>query len=57
LTNSCHCRHRSHLLSQRKRKLIEQAFGWLKTVAGLRKFEGGGAMCDAYEVLTVRCER
>lgn len=30
-------RHRAYLLSQRKRKLIEQAFGWLKTVAGLRK--------------------
>lgn len=30
-------RHRSYRLSQRKRKLIEQAFGWLKTVAGLRK--------------------
>jgi transposase len=30
-------RHGSYRLSQRKRKLIEQAFGWLKTVAGLRK--------------------
>jgi transposase len=30
-------RHASYRLSQRKRKLIEQAFGWLKTVAGLRK--------------------
>lgn len=30
-------RHRSYRLSQRKRKLIEQAFGWLKTVACLRK--------------------
>ena len=30
-------RHRGYQLSQRKRKLIEQSFGWLKTVAGLRK--------------------
>lgn len=30
-------RHVGYRLSQRKRKLIEQAFGWLKGVAGLRK--------------------
>ena len=30
-------RHQSYQISQHKRKLIEQAFGWLKTVAGLRK--------------------
>jgi len=30
-------RHSTYRLSQRKRKLIEQAFGWLKTVACLRK--------------------
>lgn len=30
-------RHHAYVLSQRKRKLIEQAFGWLKTIAGLRK--------------------
>jgi hypothetical protein len=29
-------RHASYRLSQRKRKLIEQAFGWLKGVAGIR---------------------
>lgn len=30
-------RHQSFLVSQRRRKLIEQGFGWLKTVAGFRK--------------------
>jgi transposase len=30
-------RHDGYLISQRKRKLIEQIFGWLKTVGGLRK--------------------
>ena len=30
-------RHPSYRLSPCKRKLIEQAFGWLKTVACLRK--------------------
>jgi transposase len=30
-------RHESYRISQRKRKRIEEIFGWLKTVAGLRK--------------------
>ena len=30
-------RHPGYLMSQRKRKRIEEIFGWLKTVAGLRK--------------------
>jgi transposase len=30
-------RHENFLKSQRKRKLIEQCFGWFKTVAGYRK--------------------
>src|SRR5262249_53771699 len=30
-------RHPGYLLSQRKRKRVEEIFGWLKTVAGLRK--------------------
>lgn len=30
-------RHPGYAVSQRKRKLVEQAFGWLKTVGGLRK--------------------
>jgi IS5 family transposase len=30
-------RHPGSAIRQRKRKLIEEIFGWLKTVAGLRK--------------------
>jgi transposase len=35
-------RHRGYALSQRKRKLVEQAFGWMKTVGGLRKLRHRG---------------
>ena len=30
-------RHPGYALSQRKRKLVEEIFGWLKTVGGLAK--------------------
>jgi IS5 family transposase len=30
-------RHPGYLVSQRRRKLIEEAFGWIKTIAGQRK--------------------
>ncbi len=30
-------RHEGYEQSQRKRKLVEQVFGWIKTTAGLRK--------------------
>jgi hypothetical protein len=36
-------RHRGYALSQQKRKLVEQAFGWLKTIGGLRKLHHRGA--------------
>ena len=36
-------RHRGYAVSQRKRKLVEQAFGWLKTIGGLRKLRHRGA--------------
>jgi len=40
-------RHSGYALSQRKRKLIEQAFGWLKTVALFRKLRHrGGRLVD-----------
>ena len=29
--------HPGYQVSQRKRKLVEQVFGWMKTVGGLRK--------------------
>jgi len=34
--------HPGYVISQRKRKQIEQAFGWLKTVGGLRKVRHRG---------------
>ena len=30
-------------MSQRKRKLVEQVFGWLNTVGALRKLGHGGS--------------
>jgi transposase len=40
-------RHRGYALSQRKRKLIEQAFGWMKTVGLFRKLRHrGGRLVD-----------
>jgi transposase len=35
-------RHASYAVSQRKRKLVEQAFGWMKTVGGVRKLRHRG---------------
>jgi transposase len=40
-------RHPGYAISQRKRKLIEQVFGWMKTVGGLRKLRHrGGPLVD-----------
>jgi transposase len=40
-------RHPGYAVSQRKRKLIEQAFGWMKTVALFRKLRHrGGRLVD-----------
>jgi hypothetical protein len=30
-------RHEGYMVSQRRRKLIEEAFGWIKTIAGQNK--------------------
>lgn len=35
-------RHAGYAISQQKRKLVEQVFGWLKTVAGLRQVKHRG---------------
>ena len=35
-------RHAGYLISQRKRKLVEQVFGWMKTVGLLRKLRHRG---------------
>jgi transposase len=40
-------RHEGYTISQRKRKLIEQVFGWMKTIGGLRKLRHrGGTLID-----------
>jgi transposase len=40
-------RHAGYAISQKKRKLIEQVFGWMKTVGGLRKLRHrGGPLID-----------
>jgi Transposase DDE domain len=40
-------RHPGYAVSQRKRKLIEQVFGWMKTIGGLRKLRHrGGELVD-----------
>ena len=40
-------REPGYAISQQKRKLIEQVFGWLKTVGGLRKLRHrGGELVD-----------
>jgi transposase len=56
-------RHPGYAISQRKRKLVEQAFGWMKTIGGLRKLRHrGGALVDwiftftaaAYNIVRMR---
>lgn len=40
-------RHATYACSQQKRKLVEQVFGWMKTVGGLRKLRHrGGELVD-----------
>ena len=56
-------RHAGYAISQRKRKLVEQAFGWMKTIGGLRKLRHrGGALVNwiftftaaAYNIVRMR---
>ena len=35
-------RHVGYMISQQKRKLVEQGFGWMKTIGGLRKLRHRG---------------
>ena len=40
-------RHPGYAVSQQRRKLIEQVFGWMKTIGGLRKLRHcGGEQVD-----------
>jgi len=56
-------RHESYRISQRKRKRIEECFGWLKTIALLRKVRHRGLgkvdwvfafACAAYNLVRIR---
>jgi transposase len=56
-------RHPGYAISQHKRKLVEQGFGWMKTVGGLRKLRHrGGPLVDwiftftaaAYNIVRLR---
>jgi transposase len=56
-------RHAGYAVSQRRRKLIEQGYGWMKTVGGLRKLRHRGKAkasaiftfsCAAYNLVRMR---
>jgi transposase len=46
--------HLGYAISQRKRKRIEECFGWLKTVALLRKVRHRG-VCKVHWIFTLAC--
>jgi IS5 family transposase len=50
-------RHKGYMWSQRKRKRIEEIFGWLKTIAGLRRarFRGAARVEQAAHFSTAAC--
>ena len=47
-------RHAGYAISQRKRKRIEECFGWLKTIALLRKVRHRG-VCKVDWIFTFAC--
>jgi transposase len=47
-------RHAGYALSQRKRKRIEECFGWLKTIALMRKLRHRG-VCKVHWLFTFAC--
>ena len=47
-------RHAGYVISQRKRKRIEECFGWLKTIALLRKVRHRG-VCKVHWIFTLAC--
>ena len=56
-------RYGSYAVSQRRRKLVEEPFGWMKTVGGLRKLRHRGQAkasalftftCAAYNLVRLR---
>jgi len=62
-TVNFHGQRRTNATHQSKRKLVEQGFGWMKTIGGLRKLRhGGGLLVDwiftftaaAYNIVRLR---
>ena len=47
-------RHAGYAMSQRKRKRIEECFGWLKTIALMRKVRHRG-VCKVHWIFTFAC--
>jgi len=47
-------RHAGYAVSQRKRKRIEECFGWLKTIALMRKLRHRG-VCKVHWIFTLAC--
>ena len=47
-------RHAGYAISQRKRKRIEECFGWLKTIALMRKVRHRG-VCKVDWIFTFAC--
>jgi transposase len=47
-------RHAGYAVSQRKRKRIEECFGWLKTIALMRKLRHRG-VCKVHWIFTFAC--
>jgi transposase len=47
-------RHPGYAVSQRKRKRIEECFGWLKTIALMRKVRHRG-VCKVHWIFTLAC--
>ena len=47
-------RHAGYAVSQRKRKRIEECFGWLKTIALMRKVRHRG-VCKVHWIFTLAC--
>ena len=43
-------RHEGYAISQRKRKRVEEIFGWIKTIAGLRKTRHRGKATSRMDV-------
>ncbi len=47
-------RHSGYTISQKKRKRIEECFGWLKTIALIRKVRHRG-VCKVHWIFTLAC--